>query len=59
LVELPSQRDHVALTGGDAVDAHPRWVSLSLPSAQKPECRRLKSCPPDQAPFKIFTQYLP
>jgi hypothetical protein len=32
LVELPSQHRLMALAGGDAVDAYPWWVSLSLPS---------------------------
>ena len=46
MVELPSQLDFQA--DGDAVDAYQRWASPSLSSAQKPECRRFKSRPPDQ-----------
>ena len=57
MVELPSLLT-LSVVGGDAVDAHHRALSVQVDArqpikrtTQKPECRRLKSCPPDQSLF--------
>ena len=56
MVELPSLLAELA--GGDAVDIYPWWVLLSLSSAQKPECRRFESCPPDQRISLFYVLFL-